>query len=302
MRPPLFNHRCDVKNSLLNLVLSYTTLLSFLTFVRRKEDPTIWHCHVRDTQWQKVMQSLKSAPSTPTLPAFRSKTPVIHAPKPKRLIPPLLTSCSARNSAFDIEPSQMEDPVAMQWPLAPARAITQDSATKDPFYQPSSSSQPAASMSFYHSSVAKVLRTENGPRRPPPPPPAHMSLPTRETQTTSPPPLGDWPRLDATTRPRKKRYPRSVPPAPHMPEPLFAIPHPPRSRFQSAPHTARSHTPAPVEISTPTRPLRISTKQGRSPGRDRSAGLGSEPRNLPVDRRPPPLDLSNITVHRARRS
>lgn len=257
------------------------------------------------------MQSLKSAPSTPTLPAFRSKTPVIHAPKPKRFIPPLLTSCSSeRNSAFDIEAAPMEDPVPVQWPLAPARAMTQRSAIEDPFYQPSSSSsQPVvASISFYNSSVAKALGTERGQKRlppPPPPPPAHMSLPTRETQTT-PPPLGDWPRLDAITRPRTKRYPRSVPPAPGMPEPMFAIPHPPRSRFPSAPHsTARSssHTPVPIDISTPTRPLRISsTKQGRSPGRGRSAGLVAEPRSLPVDRRPPPLDLSNISVYRSRRS
>ena len=220
------------------------------------------------------------------------------------LSPPLFTSCSARNSVFDIEASQMEDPVPVQWPLAPARAMTQRAAIEDPFYQPSSSSsQPVASISFYNSSVAKALGTESGPKRPPPPPPAaHMSLPTREIQTT-PPPLGDWPRLDAVTRPRTKRYPRSVPPAPDMPEPMFAIPHPPRSRFQSAPHTARSHTPVPVDISTPTRPLRISsTKQGRSPGRGRYAGLAAEPRSLPVDRRPPPLDLSNISVYRSRRS
>lgn len=280
-------------------MLAYTTLLSILTFVQRKEDPTIWHCCVREIHWQKFMQTVKSTPNTPTLPAFRSKTPVIYAPKPKRLIPPLLSSCSARNSAaFDIEPTQIEDPVVVQWPLAPARAMTQKSPIGDPFF-PTPPSQPSA-MSFYNSSVQKELRTESGPRRPAPPPPLDLSLPSRTT--ASPPLLGDWPRLDATTRPRIKRYPRYVPPAPDMPEPLFS--NPTRPRIQPSPHTSRPHTtPVPVDVLITTRPLQILPRQGRSPGRDHSASpLASVPRNPPVDRRPPPLDLSNITVHRARQS
>ncbi|KAF8902037.1 hypothetical protein CPB84DRAFT_1846457 [Gymnopilus junonius] len=195
------------------LLLGYLTLLSILTAVKRKEDPTIWHASVRRFPLAST-QSLKSAPTSP-LPRFRSKTPVIVAPTPRRAVAnrePILSYRSGLSLEYEIEHYQAPTtaflpPVSQQEPSNIPNAtvttplpITPLSPQAERVQQPSQ--LPSASP-LYHSAVRSAL--EDRPGQPKAPPPAHVG-PIRRLPP-SPPPLGDWPRLDATSRPRTKRKP-----------------------------------------------------------------------------------------------
>jgi len=245
-------------------LLTYATLLSILAFVRSKEDPAVWKCLVRDLPVDKILGEVKRN-SVLLLPQIR-KSPVIYAPRPRYIIPPLLDCRSARNSAYDD-----------QHPTVPPKSAPVRQ-TKTNSYLPSVAQGPYTS--FYNASVQKAIG--NGSRAPPPPPPVQLS------KGRSPPPLGDWPRLDATSRPRKKRYSHAVPQArgPPAREPSTA---PRPSSRRAGPSSA-----PPSAVTTRTSPTRT-----RAPGSGRlgpmDSGSGSSSQH-----RPPPLDLSKISSHRSR--
>jgi len=251
-------------------LLSYFTLLFLLTLVKAREDGTVWQSDVLDISWQKTFGVIKRASMVPTLPEFRCKGPVIYAPKPRYIIPPLLDCRSARNSAYDSLPPVLPSKYEVMERPAPVS------------YGPSVVYQPQQQYSFYNPSVQK----EMGPSRPPP---AQMGQSRR--QHSSPPPLGDWPRLDATSRPRSKRHNRPAP----LDIPSVASPPPPRP--PPRPLASASTRRTVVERSQTSIPHRTSPSRTRPPGsgHSRSTEAGSS-----GSHRPPPLDLSTISSHRSR--
>lgn len=247
-------------------LLAYMSLLAILAFVQSKEDPAIWKCLVRNLPVDKILGEVKRN-SMVILPQIR-RTPIIHAPRPRYIIPPLLDCRSARNSAYE---SQLPDRPAKS---APVREMTMS-------YQSSVTQAPYTSTAFYNPSVQKAMGSGGGSRLPQPPPAVQLG----KSRQTSPPPLGDWPRLDATSRPRKKRYPRTAPEGQRPPtlEPSVASQQSSRRAPQTSVDRART---------SPTRT--------RPPGSGRSGSGDSGSGSPSSSRRPPPLDLSKISAHRTR--
>jgi hypothetical protein len=238
-------------------LLAYLGFLSVLALVWSKEDSTVWTCLVRDLPFDKIVGVVKR--TSVALPQIR-KSPVIHAPRPRHIIP-LFDCRSVRNSAYDAH-----------LPAVPARSapvremkLTSTHLASGPY---------TSTTAFYNTSVQKAIASSSGSRAPPPPPPVQLGNSRREQ--TSPPPLGDWPRLDATSQPRTKRY-RAVPQARERSD----------GHHRSSRHnTAPSSAPAVLPRTSPTRT--------RPPGSGRlDSGSGS-----PSAHRPPPLDLSKISAHR----
>jgi len=229
----------------------------------------------------KILGEVKRHSIALTLPQIR-KSPVIHAPRPRYIIPPLLDCRSARNSAYD---PQLLDLPAKSAPV---------SDVKGSWYRPSNAQGQYTSTSFYNTSVQKAIAGGGGSRAPSLPAPVQMAK--GRPDQTSPPPLGDWPRLDATSRPRTKRY-RAVPQAQG----------PPAREPSTAPHnSSRLATPAsapPVTfVGRPVVPPRTSSTRTRPPGSGHlgSAGSMDSKSGLLSSHRPPPLDLSKISTHRTR--
>jgi hypothetical protein len=86
-----------------------------------------------------------------------ARSPMIHAPRPRHIIPPLLDCRSARNSAYDFQP--------------PALAPQVRSSPKVRGISPRHGRGPYTSTSFYNSSVQKVFESGSGSRMPPLPRP-----------------------------------------------------------------------------------------------------------------------------------
>jgi len=252
-------------------LLPYGILLSILALVRSKKDPSIWKCLVREMPVEKILKGVNRMSIVAALPQIR-KSPVIHAPKPRYIIPPLLNCRSARNSAYDF-----------QTPTMPAKSAPLREMRMSSSLSPSVTQGPYTSTAFYNPSVQKAMTSADRSRAPPPPPPVQLRK-GREGQT-SPPPLGDWPRLDATSRPRTKRNHRAA---------LQAQGPPARE-----PSITYQQRPALVEgpVSPRTSPTRT-----RPPGSGRlgSAGSMESGSGSPSQHRPPPLDLSKISAHRTR--
>ena len=255
-------------------VLAYATLLAILVFVQSKEDPNIWKSSVRDLPVHKILGEVRRGSIRnsimASLPQIR-KSPVIHAPRPRHIIPPLLDCRSSRNSAYDFQPPPKSAPVPGSSRHRPS----------DGQYAPTA---------LYNSSVQKVIESGDGSRMPSLPRPAQAG-PSRRNQT-SPPPLGDWPRLDATSRPRTKRY-RSAPQGQGPPRQESSTVHRDSSR------RAASSSATPPFVERPTAPLRTSRTRTKPPGSGRSGSIDSR-RGSPSQHRPPPLDLSRISTHLSR--
>lgn len=253
-------------------LLTYATLLSILAFVRSAEDPAVWKCLVRDLPMDKILGEVKRN-SILLMPQIR-KTPVIYAPRPRYIIPPLLDCRSARNSAYDY-----------QHPTVPPKSAPVRQ-TKTDSYLPSVDQGPYTS--FYNAAVQKAIKSGDGSRAPPPPPPVQLS------KGRSPPPLGDWPRLDATSRPRKKRYTHVVVPQAQVPPARQPSTAPRPSSRRAGPSSA----PPPVE--RPAVTTRTSSTRTRAPGGSGRLGSTDSGSGSSGQHRPPPLDLSKISTHRSR--
>ncbi|KAH9484240.1 Serine/threonine-protein phosphatase 4 regulatory subunit 1 [Psilocybe cubensis] len=125
----------------------------------------------------------------------------------------------------------------------------------------------SSSSPFYHSSVQSAIKTTE----PQAPAPARVEQQIRRLPP-SPPPLGDWPRLDATSRPRAKRKPLPQPDStehhdnvtssvqqPPPQQPLIEHHIQPGTRHQPLPHPPQPHPqpqPQPLpQVPTHSRPL-----------------------------------------------
>ncbi|EDR14249.1 uncharacterized protein LACBIDRAFT_305890 [Laccaria bicolor S238N-H82] len=272
-----------VLTSVVLAVLCYFALLFGAAMVKFKQDPTIWHCSARKFQWLYGRRALSSAPASPTLPRFQRTAPVIIAPKPRRPPtggePPAVFSYrSGLGLEYEIEhykPPPTSTQVDKPMPPIPSAVV------------PGRTPQNMISNLFYPDYVQSALQSQ---------PPQHaqpFGAAGIRPLPASPPPLGDWPRLDATSRPTKskQRPPRAEkPPHQHRQEP---------PQQHSPPRAERSHQQQ--------RSTQRERPPQQSPPREVLAS-NSLPRTRPTGPRrranstdrPPPLDLSNISAYNTR--
>jgi len=257
-------------------LLGYFLFLCSMSLLKHREDPTIWQYRVNSFPFKKGVNSLQSNPSTPTGSVFRA--PTIAAPRPRRAAnvrDPVLSYRSGDGLGYDVEASQPPPniiSVDRPMPPIPATTFSQPPQIRQLTEQAQQQQQPVFASPFYHSSVQTALGSQAGPK-------PQAPLPAQLTQVkrlpSSPPPLGDWPRLDATSRPRTKQ--KGLPPnSQHVPQP---------------------HQPSPVPVVAPSGSWYVgSSPTSVSPTSSKPGG----PRRKPSEeRRPPALDLSSISAYRS---
>ena len=269
-------------------VLCYFALLFGAAMMKFKQDPTIWHCSARKFQWLYGRRALSSAPASPSLPRFQRTAPVIVAPKPRRPPtggePPAVFSYrSGLGLEYEIEHYKPPPSTsARDKPMPPIPSAVVPGRT---------SPQDMLSNLFYPDYMQSALQ---------PQPPQHaqpFGTSGIRPLPASPPPLGDWPRLDATSRPPKckQRPPRAEkPPSQHRPtEQEQPQQHSP-PRAERPPHQQRhTHRERPPHHNSPPRQVPTSNSLPRT------RPTGPRRRTNSPDR-PPPLDLSNISAYHTR--
>jgi hypothetical protein len=200
----------------------YLWPLLILTIVRRNQEPRVWQCYVREFPFPEFRQSLSTPPASP-LPRFLRKAPSIVAPRPQRAVPRTIYSYrSGLGSEYEIE--HYRPPSTL---LRPERVAVAAAPTSETW-------QPSNSTSFYPQYLRPILTV---------PRPSHDAEPNRYKLPTppSPPPLGDWPRMNATLPSQPGRSKRKPPPftsaAPNAftstPSSTYPRPSGPRSRSNS---------------------------------------------------------------------
>ena len=181
-----------------------------MSILKYKDDNAVWSWSVRKVIWQHT-HKIVVPPSLPPLPSFRTQGPVIAAPRPRRIITvpePGLSHRSGLGLDYQIEHYQPPAPgvtdlgpsidrplspllLSLPTPLSPAKSLPEKPL-------------PAAFAPFYPSYVQAAInpglsRTTT----------AHSShLPQ---SSYSPPPLGDWPRRDATSLPARGKRKQNAP-------------------------------------------------------------------------------------------
>ncbi|KAF8969977.1 hypothetical protein BDZ97DRAFT_176945 [Flammula alnicola] len=270
--------------------------------------------------------ALKSTPASPSIPRFRPQsTPIIAAPRPRRISAirnAILSYRSGLSLEYEIEHYQAPEPVAEldtsnDRPVPPVPAAAPSPPPLQPVRQSTQQQQPVFSTPFYHSAVQTAI--EDQPQhRPQPPPPAQLGQIRR--LPPSPPPLGDWPRLDATSRPRTKRKPLPHPlpepepePQPQIPLRSQPLPQPRRQSWQLPPPSQPQPQPQPRPQPHPVSQSSLHALDAHAaaltaalqPLASQSTSWRSKPsgprrRSSSIDdNRPPHLDLSNISSFRS---
>jgi len=201
-------------------LLSYAILLVYSALMHRKKDHTIWCCSTRKFPWLGIRHhNLPSAPTSPSLPRFiqRQSTPPVVAPKPRRAAPihdVIYAYRSGLSLEYEIEhfqpPTSMPTPDPQNFSPAPAaagRPMLLPLQTTD-----LSSGDNAFLAALYPQHVQSVLSGT----QPPQPTQSHLIPHRRQQPVAQPSPLGDWPRMDATSRPSdrsKAKVKRKRPPS-----------------------------------------------------------------------------------------
>jgi hypothetical protein len=199
------------------LLFGYFILLFILSILKYKDDTAIWSWSVRKLIWQHTHKTILP-PSLPPLPSFRNQVPGIAAPRPRRIIAmpePDLSYRSGLGLDFQIEHYQPPADLgaSIDRPLSPLSLTLPTSPT--PFTPTKNLPQkplPAAFAPFYPTYVQAAINPG-------------LSRTTTEHSTSqvrnlpgassfSPPPLGDWPRRDATSLPARGKR-KQNPPAPY---------------------------------------------------------------------------------------
>jgi len=203
------------------LLLGYFFLLFVSAIMKHRDDVTVWSYTVRKVIWQQT-HKIVIPPSLPPLPRFRTQVPVIAAPRPRRIITMPDAYRSGLGPDYEFEhyrppaPGVTDLEPSTDRPLSPLSLSLSSSPIPVPVSPTRNLPQkplPAAFAPFYPSYVQAAInpglsRTST----------AHSSqVPTLFQASSSPPPLGDWPRRDATSLPargkRKQNLP--LPPVPY---------------------------------------------------------------------------------------
>jgi len=204
------------------LLFGYFILLFVLAVLKYRDDTTIWSWSLRKLIWQHTHKTIVP-PSQPPLPRFRTnrtQVPVIAAPRPRRIITMPEASLFHRSGLsldYQIEhyrppaPETTDPEPSTDRPLSPLPLSLPTSPTPVPLTRSLPQKPlPAAFAPFYPSYVQAAInpglsRTTT----------AHSSqVPNLSHASHSPPPLGDWPRRDATSMPARGKR-KQNPPAPY---------------------------------------------------------------------------------------
>jgi hypothetical protein len=189
----------------------------------------------------------------------------IVAPKPRRIVPAALFAYRRPTSSeYKIDPFIHRGP-SVHIIRPPPTAVPPPQMTQT---QPQNNSYFGYQTSaFYPVHVQTTLVSQH---------PYSTQLPARtHDMPPTPPPLGDWPRADAVSQPRREKRK----PAPPPPRPLSRL-------YSTAPNSA------PYHVASPTRPPPVALVSPRS----RPSGPRSRSRSQTGDwTRPPPLDLSKVS-------
>ncbi|KAF8201662.1 hypothetical protein BJ912DRAFT_946079 [Pholiota molesta] len=164
--------------------------------------------HADYSQAEGRPYNMAVVPTTPSMPRFRAQSPpvIIAAPMPRRTIQlrdDILNHRSGLSLEYEIEPYQPPEPLTRGGPTLDGHRSPSTDSPSPPPLQPfrfGSQQQPAATVydtPFYNSAVRTF--TDKDASHPQPPPAVRLASIRR--LPPSPPPLGDWPRLDATSRP-----------------------------------------------------------------------------------------------------
>lgn len=206
------------------ITLVYVVALTILAVVHQKQSTDVWHTGVRVFCWFGAHEHLDSRAGTPV----RGTGPgamVAPQPRPAGLLP-----ISARFARSPIDGSEKD----------PESAISSVSHVAQLPHVQRQSTQPLVA-SLYPQQVVKNL------------PPAALPQPAPKasaTRSTSPPPLGEWPRADILSRPRdtgRKRSQQSVTTQPPAPVPTSPLPQRPRgSRSRSS--SGEIRRPPPLDL------------------------------------------------------
>lgn len=194
-----------------------------MSILKYKDDTAVWIWSVRKLIWQHTHKTILPS-SLPPLPSFRSQGPGIVAPRPRRIIAvpdPGLSYRSGLGLDYQIEHYQppaagVIDPrFSTDRSLSPLSLILPTSPTPlPPTKNLPQKPLPAAFAPFYPSYVQSAIHpglsrtsTEHSSCQ-------VRNLPGASLASFSPPPLGDWPRRDATSLPARGKR-KQNPPAPY---------------------------------------------------------------------------------------
>jgi len=246
-------------------LLGYLLLLVISASLHARTDYRVWHRAVRHFDWPNLPDAVEeSTISSSSSPSGRDSPMSIVAPKPRRIVPAALFGYRRPTSSeYKIDPFIHRGPsvhVIRPPPTAAPPQMTQQPRIVSWGYQASA---------FYPVHVQATFASH--------PYGTQLPAPRTHDMPPTPPPLGDWPRADAVSQPRReKRQPalQQLPPPP--PPPLF------QSALVSAPyHVATPAMPPPAALVSP---------------RSRPSGPRSRSRSQTGDwMRPPPLDLSQVS-------
>ena len=163
-----------------------------VAIIRQKYDPQIWYVEVVEFCRFEAQHGLRSAPTSPVLPRFRTTDAIaVIAPQPRHPLPNAVYAYrSGMGPEYQIEHFRPSSPVAEgPVPSFPAAAPLQH-VHQSTRATPAQSSVPAPSL------YPQLLRSSLMPQQPLRPSPP------------SPPPLGIWPRPNAVDQPpHSKRKP-----------------------------------------------------------------------------------------------
>jgi len=278
-------------------VLGYWLVLFAFSWVRSSKDPAIWFCVARHFPWYGGRHPLDSQPESPVdelKPVKQRRS--LFAPRPQRVVP--FAEAFVSRPQWDVE----HHPSAIAVVSRPVPPVPAARGPPRPMEQ-TSSSQAIRATPLYPLHVQTTIEKTAAAGGKSLSDPAAYQFP--KPSSSDPPPLGDWPRLDALSRPSKVK-PKPLP----VPAPVIVAPAPvaaPSSyNLDASALTVALETlntrwevdPLPrTQVQPPQHSQQSSIDRTRPIGPRRKQGSGDYRRN-----RPPQLDLSAISSHRVRGS
>jgi hypothetical protein len=180
-------------------VLIYLVLLVVLTVINRNNEavPRIWECTIHN--FPPLTPSRRNAHALPHFNNSRMAEVVSPAPQRPNTVPSALYSLRAAGlgSQYQIEHFQLPPPAPA--PPLPSSPVT--SPADHLHRNPSAAGNVQAAVALYPQFLSSAYVS-----RPPPVP-----TPQNQPASSSPPPLGDWPRANAPLRIKRKLPPTTGP-------------------------------------------------------------------------------------------
>lgn len=213
------------------LLLGYLLLLTLSAYMHKNENPQIWSCNVRRFDWGGSRTYVSNdGPKRLSLPRFveKARPGSLVLPKPHQPLPKTSKTYPDPNHAVQHFQPQ---PLGVH-PIPPIPAATSS-------VNQIKNNRDTTATSFYPRHMQSVMASQ----------PSLFSKPMRELpRSSSPPPLGDWPRPSIISQPRAKRQEPLRPSNSTSPGPVR--PQAPRRSARSASSSADwRKIPPPLDLS-----------------------------------------------------